>query len=46
MVTGKKIKVQRKGCIYVLKMWLPLGKKDDEKGNNEASIFPRQAKKS
>ena len=38
IATGKKINVQRRGGIYVLRMWIP----PETKPAVESSVFPRQ----
>ena len=41
--TGKKIAIQRRGNLYVLRMWVKNGpkSKEDEKDKGSASVFPR-----
>ena len=42
IATGKKIKVQRRGGIYVLRMWIPPEAKSNAASAANASVFPRQ----
>jgi hypothetical protein len=42
--TGRKIKLQKKGGVYVMKLWVAPRKKTSESDSKEASGFPRLGK--
>ena len=40
--TGRSIKIQRKGGVYVMRMWVPPRRETSQGGGRGASDFPRQ----